>query len=172
MGRGKKQKAVKAKASEEEKRARAIKEGYRSGLEEAVAHDLDKRGVKYTYETVKVKYIIPESKHTYTPDFILDNGIIVETKGRFVTADRKKHLLIKSQHPELDIRFVFAYPNSKLDKDSKTTYAGWCQKHGFLFAKGSIPEAWVKERCLLEDEEEPEQVNPKRDDTKSSTNRK
>lgn len=148
MGRSKKQKASKSKSSDTEKRARAIREGYRSGLEEVVAADLDKKGVKYEYETMKIKYIIPASKHTYTPDFILDNGIIVETKGRFVTADRKKHLLVKSQHPELDIRFVFAYPNAKLDKDSKTTYASWCQKHGFLFAKGLIPEAWLKERGI------------------------
>ena len=32
---------------------------------------------------------------TYTPDFVLPNGVIIETKGRFVAADRRKHLEIK-----------------------------------------------------------------------------
>ena len=72
----------------------AIKYGYRSGLEKSVAADLKEREVAYEYETVKLPYEVKETR-TYTPDFILPNGIIVETKGRFTTADRKKHLLIK-----------------------------------------------------------------------------
>lgn len=83
---------------------------------------------------------------TYTPDFVLANGIIVETKGRFITSDRQKHLMIKEQHPDLDIRFVFSNPNSKLYKGSKTTYADWCDKHGFKWAKEEIPLEWIKER--------------------------
>ena len=31
---------------------------------------------------------------TYTIDFTLPNGILVETKGRWVAEDRKKHLLM------------------------------------------------------------------------------
>ena len=33
-------------------------------------------------------------------------------------ADRKKHLLIKEQHPELDIRFVFSRAGNKLSSKS------------------------------------------------------
>ena len=58
---------------------------------------------------------------TYTPDFELPNGIIIESKGRFVAADRKKHLLVQKQHPELDIRFVFSNSKAKISKGSKTT---------------------------------------------------
>lgn len=120
----------------------AIKHGYRSGLEERVSEELDKSGVKYEYETQKIKYRVEEDR-TYTPDFILPNGIIVETKGRFTTADRKKHLLIKKQHPKLDIRFVFQNSRAKLYKGAKSTYAQWCDKQGFMYADKSIPEEWL-----------------------------
>jgi len=82
------------------------------------------------------------------PDFKLPNGIIVETKGRFVLADRKKHKLIKEQHPELDIRFVFSNSNTKISKKSKTTYGAWCEKLGILYADKTIPEEWLKETVV------------------------
>ena len=124
-------------------RQQAIKHGWRSGLEERVAKELNEAGVGYEYESVKVKYDVHETR-TYTPDFILKKGyIIVETKGRFTTADRKKHLLIKKQHPKLDIRFVFQNSKAKLYKGAKSTYADWCDKHGFMYADKSIPEEWL-----------------------------
>ena len=76
---------------------------------------------------------------------MLPNGIIVETKGRFTPADRQKHLLVQKQFPELDIRFVFSNPNQKINKGSKTSYAMWCEKNGFLYAKGLIPKEWLME---------------------------
>jgi len=128
------------------KRANALKAGWRSGLEEDVAKALTAAGVPFTYEEVKVKYIKPASEHIYTPDFVLDNGIIVETKGRFVMADRQKHVLVKRQQPHLDIRFVFANSKQKLYKGSRTTYGQWCEKNGFLYADKVIPEHWINER--------------------------
>ena len=89
--------------------------------------------------------MIPASNHTYTPDFQLPNGIIIETKGRFVASDRKKHLLVKKQHPELDIRFIFQNAKGRINKGSKTTYADWCVKNGFLYADKEIPYEWFKE---------------------------
>jgi len=128
------------------KRANALKHGWRSGLEEDVAKALTEAGVPFTYEETKIKYIKPASEHQYTPDFVLDNGIIVETKGRFLIADRKKHMLIKRQQPQLDIRFVFSNSNQKLAKGSRTTYAAWCVKNDFLYADKVIPEHWINER--------------------------
>ena len=119
----------------------AIKHGWRSGLEERVSKELDEAGIKYEYETQKIKYRVEEDR-TYTPDFILPNGVIVETKGRFTTADRKKHLLIKKQHPTLDIRFVFQNSRAKLYKGAKSTYAQWCENKGFVYADKSIPKEW------------------------------
>ena len=128
------------------KRAVALKHGFRSGLEEDVAKMLTEAGIPFTYEETKIKYIKPASEHQYTPDFVLDNGIIVETKGRFLIADRKKHMLIKRQQPHLDIRFVFSNSKQKLNKGSYTTYAQWCVKNGFMYADKTIPEDWLKER--------------------------
>jgi len=90
------------------------------------------------------KYEVNEVR-TYTPDFELPNGIIIESKGRFVAADRKKHLLVQRQFPELDIRFVFSNSKGKISKGSKTSYADWCDKHGYIYADKLIPEEWIKE---------------------------
>ena len=126
------------------KRQAAVKHGYRSGLEEDVDKTLTERDIDGEYEQHTINYTIPESKHVYTPDFRLPNGIFVETKGRFVMEDRKKHVLIKSQHPDLDIRFVFQNSRGKIRKGSKTTYADWCDKHGFIYADKNIPDDWLK----------------------------
>ena len=123
----------------------ANKYGFRSGLEERIAEQLDKAGVEYTYEKVKLKYIKPASQHVYTPDFVLANGIIVETKGRFLMADRQKHILVKRHNPTLDIRFVFSNSNARISKTSRTTYAQWCIKNGFLYADKTIPKEWLDE---------------------------
>ena len=104
-------------------------------------------GQPVPYETTTITYEKPARKSRYTPDFILPNGIIVETKGRFVTADRQKHLAIKAQHPKLDIRFVFSDPNTRISKTSATTYAAWCEAKGFKYAKGSVPAEWLKEQA-------------------------
>ena len=126
-----------------------LKHGWRSGLERAVAINLFDKGISYSYEQHKLTYTVPERQATYTPDFYVTTRtgklIIVETKGRFVTADRQKMLLVKEQHPELDIRLVFSNPNSRISKKSKTTYAAWCNKHGFQWAAKDIPEDWLNE---------------------------
>lgn len=124
-----------------------LKYGFRSGLEEKVADYLTSKGVGFSFETLKVPYVKPETKHIYTPDFILDNGIIIETKGRWLLDDRKKHLLIRKQHPNLDIRILFQNANAKISKGSKTSYANFCEKHGIPYAHRAIPEAWLKEKA-------------------------
>lgn len=123
----------------------AMKHGYRSGLEERIAEQLDKLGVEYQYEEVKLKYIKPASEHIYTPDFVLPNGIIVETKGRFLMADRQKHILVRKHNPTLDIRFVFSNSNARISKTSRTTYAAWCLKNNFKYADKEIPQEWLDE---------------------------
>ena len=124
--------------------SRGIKHGYRSGLEDRISEQLKSLKVPFKYEEFKIKYEVNEVR-TYTPDFELPNGIIIESKGRFVAADRKKHLLVKKQHPDLDIRFVFSNSNAKISKGSKTTLGMWCDKHGYVYADKLIPEEWIKE---------------------------
>ena len=128
------------------RRQAARLKGYRSGLEEDIDNSLKNVGVDGQYEQHKIKYIEPATERKYTPDFRLPSGVFVETKGRFVAADRKKHLLIKDQYPNIDIRFVFQNANNKLSKKSKTTYADWCNKHGFVFAEKQIPKEWLSHK--------------------------
>ncbi len=118
--------------------------GYRSGLEKTVEEDLKQLNIDVKYESIKIEWE-DLCYRKYAPDFLLPNGIIVETKGLFTAADRRKHLLVQKQHPELDIRFVFSSSKRRLSKVSKTTYAGWCEKYNFLYADKKIPEDWIKE---------------------------
>ncbi len=131
-----------------------LKYGFRSGLEESIAAILKTTGVSFSFEEERIEYVKPERKSKYTPDFVITTRpdgtprtkpLIVETKGRFMTADRQKHLLVKRQHPDLDIRFVFNNPKAKISKASKTTYASWCEKHGFRYAKEDVPTSWLEE---------------------------
>ena len=123
----------------------ALKHGYRSGLEHKISIYLKEKKCEYSYESIKIEWE-DLAYRTYTPDFILNNGIIIETKGRFLAIDRRKHLAIKKQHPKLDIRFVFTNSNYRLYKGSKSTYAMWCNRYGFRYYDRIIPEDWLKEK--------------------------
>lgn len=105
-------------------RKRAI--SYRSKLEADLASGV-LRGV--AYEAVRLPYELPTAR--YTPDFILPNGIALEAKGVFTGKDRTKSLLVREQHPGLELRFIFMTPYKVLSPASLTTYAIWCDKHGF-----------------------------------------
>ena len=61
-----------------------LKYGFRSGLEIAISKELDLNKVKYEFETIKLKYTVPEKVHTYTPDFYLkeNNGILKSNFSR------------------------------------------------------------------------------------------
>ena len=130
---------------------------YRSGLEDKNAEYLKAMGTKFSYETLKLKYTEPASDHTYTPDFLITTKsgktIIIETKGIWAFKDRLKHLLVREQHPELDIRFVFTRSKSKISKASKTTYANICDGLGrgkfkgmkWIYADKLIPAEWLQE---------------------------
>tara|TARA_R100000742_G_C4264978_1_gene82941 strand:+ start:167 stop:604 length:438 start_codon:yes stop_codon:yes gene_type:complete len=124
---------------------RHFKGRYRSGLEKNVAEFLKTKQKKVRYEKLKIEWEDLRYR-TYTPDFTLDNGIIIETKGVFDSEDRRKHLQVQKQHPELDIRFVFTNLYAKLYKGSKTTYAQWCEKNNFLASHRIIPKEWLTEK--------------------------
>lgn len=124
---------------------RGLKEGYRSGLEELVAAQLAAAGIVFEYEAVRLGFTPPTKRKTYKPDFILPNGIVIETKGRFVTADRQKHRALKEEHPNLDIRFVFSRSRQFISKKSTTSYGDWCNRYQFLYADRLIPTEWLQE---------------------------
>jgi hypothetical protein len=127
---------------------------YRSGLEADQGLILDSQGAQYGYENLTIHYLDKPKKRTYKPDFIFKkfNGdyLIIETKGWWETEDRQKHVAIKEQYPDLDIRFVFTNPRNKIRKGSKTSYADFCDKHGWMYAAKRIPEEWLEECDLAE----------------------
>jgi hypothetical protein len=115
---------------------------YRSRLEERIARWLEVNGYSFEYETLKLDYTV---KAVYTPDFILPNGVVLEAKGYFKPEDRRKMLAVKKQHPEVDIRLVFQAPHNTITKESKTTYAQWAEKNGFLWAPyHKLPMEWFE----------------------------
>lgn len=129
---------------------------YRSEIEKDIARQLRLRKVKFTYEKVKIPYT-KITHHHYIPDFIIKTKsgkeIVIEVKGIWVFTDRLKHLLIKRQHPELDVRFVFSNSKNKIRKGSSTTYADICNGEGrgmfkgvtWKYADKRIPKEWLDE---------------------------
>ena len=102
---------------------------FRSKFEQNVFKKISSSAV---YEPEKWEYNIPASKHSYTVDLFLPNcNVYVELKGVLDLQTRKKMVLIRDQHPEKRIVFVFQNENNKIAKNSKTTYRMWAEKNGF-----------------------------------------
>ena len=130
----------------------------RSKFERRIAKELDDAGCDYTYETYSYEYDEPLRKNLarcadcdgtnllrtgwYTPDFFLDNGTIIETKGRFTASDRRKMVAIKEHH-DIDIKMLFMRDN-RIHKNSSTFYSDWCMTNGYDFAIGHVPKEWMK----------------------------
>jgi len=127
-----------------------LKSKYRSKLEERIAKQLEAAGVKFTYETEKIGYVVPARNAKYTPDFPVVAGekkILIEAKGYFRTAaERQKLILVKTQYPEIDLRLVFQKANNPIYKGSPTSNKAWAEAHGIPWADGGIiPDDWLKE---------------------------
>ena len=136
----------------------ALSRRYRSGLEEKLAKQLDEAGVEYEYESTKIPYTVPAREAKYIPDFpIPGTNILIEAKGHWgggrfggikqaSAEQRQKMLLLKEQHPHLDIRVVYERASTKIYPGSPTTNAQWAETHGFMWAdKGTVPESWLTE---------------------------
>tara|TARA_R100000742_G_C4278258_1_gene100863 strand:+ start:1554 stop:2036 length:483 start_codon:yes stop_codon:yes gene_type:complete len=119
---------------------------YRSIFEKTVCSRLEDNKVQFEYESLVIPYVVPELRKTYTPDIVLSNGIIIELKGQLTREDRAKHLLIKKQRPDLDIRFLLQNCKNKLYKTSKTTYGDWLTNNNFIWAERFVPVEWIDER--------------------------
>ncbi|SCX36002.1 endonuclease I [Agrobacterium rosae] len=103
---------------------------YRNNFEKKVAAQL---GPTYNYESRRLPYTI--TCH-YLPDFIDEaNRSIVEAKGLFTSADRRKHKAIKHQYPDWSVCIVFQNPDKKLSKTSNTSYSDWCDRQGIAWRK-------------------------------------
>ena len=115
---------------------------YKSQFEVKIDRELRLQGVDFEYETVELAYM-----SVYKPDFILPNGIIIEAKGYFKKLDRAKMIKVKRNNPRCDIRFVFQRADNVVTgSKTRMTYGQWATKHGFPWASGTIPKAWIDEK--------------------------
>jgi hypothetical protein len=116
-------------------------DGFRSGFEGQVAKQLTASGNQWSYESQSFDLLIPRS---YTPDFFLDNGVVLEVKGYFDAEDRRLIKLFREQHPDVDLRMVLQKPHQKLTKTGRMTYATWCERYSVPWCEGSlIPKSWL-----------------------------
>ena len=154
--------------------------GYASGFEARTADQLEKdeRAYEYESETCEFEYhktisrgavldedgekvVIGSEKwkvvqwHTYTCDFCIKTSkgenLFIETKGYFKPQDRAKHVLVRKQHPEADIRIIFTQDGKV---SVKTRYSQWCEKNNIKYhivtpsnlKEGNIiPQGWLEE---------------------------
>lgn len=129
----------------------------RSGLERQHYEELKASGIEFKYEPIKIEYRRRVSKGVckkcgetevyqrkiYIPDWVLENGIHIESKGRLTSQDRAKLMAVKDQHPTIDLRIVFG-ANNKIHKAKAKRYAEWASEHGFKFGIKVIPQSWMK----------------------------
>lgn len=138
---------------------RNLKSGRRSKFEDRIAQELTDVGMSFTYESYSYEYDEPLRKNLarcadcgskqllrtgwYTPDFFLANGVIIETKGRFTAADRRKMVAIQEEHPDLGIKLLFMRDN-KIHKNSTTKYSDWAEAHGYDYSINEVKPEWLK----------------------------
>lgn len=134
---------------------------YASKFEERIARELEGANVQFAYERYSYEYDEPLRKNRarcadcdstnllrtgwYTPDFFLESGVIIETKGRFTAADRRKMQAVKADHPDLNLVMLFMRDN-KIHRNSKTFYSDWCMENGYDYAIGHPKEEWLHEK--------------------------
>lgn len=140
-------------------RRKILPSGRRSKFEDKIAEIFDDNEVEYEYETIQLQYEEPIRRQNatcgecgskdlrrtgwYTPDFVLQGGgLIVETKGRFTAADRRKMLAVREAHPEERIVMLFMRDN-KIHKNSSTHYSDWCMQNNIEYAVGQPLQEWM-----------------------------
>lgn len=129
----------------------------RSKYETKIANYLKSLGVSFQYEAESWEYQTKLRRNriecgecgspdilvtrTYTPDFFLDNGVIIEAKGRFTPEHRR----IAQDFPEVKIIFM---SDNFLRKGSKTRYSDWCEKNAIDYHvsyNGYVPDRWIND---------------------------
>lgn len=137
----------------------------RSKFERRLAKKLDDMGVRYKYEEFSYEFDEPVKQRKarcldcdstnlvrsawYTPDFFIYGAggklvSVIEAKGRFTAADRRKMVAVREFHPELvdKLHMVFMRDN-KIHKNSTTTYSMWCEDNGFDYAIDEFKKEWL-----------------------------
>jgi len=134
----------------------------RSKFETLVAASLKRHRVAFEYEPFNVKYSSNvagasckscgsknvRKNRNYRPDFVLGNGIYLESKGKLTSPDRSKIIAILETSDVItrdNYRLLFMRDNT-LSKTSETRYSEWATKHGIIFhvsSTGEVPKNWT-----------------------------
>jgi hypothetical protein len=124
---------------------------YRSKLEVSVVKQLLKKRKElstfdFKYECETIPYVQPEKQRTYLPDFKIvrkDGSVLyIEVKGVLDLDTQMKMRLVKLCNPTINIAFLFQKDNL-IRKGGKMRYSDWCEKYGFGWAIGDVPERWL-----------------------------
>lgn len=137
----------------------------RSNFEKAVALYLKRHRVSFDYEPYNVGYYSRiasgscatcgskdvHKRRNYRPDFVLANGIYLESKGRLTSAERTKilEILNTSQLITRDNYRLLFMGDKRINKNSDTRYSDWAAKNGIVFhvsPKGEVPKQWLKKK--------------------------
>ena len=113
---------------------------YRSYLEQRI-HEKHPNWL-YEPKDLKVEYVTP---HKYQVDFVdpEEPNIYYEAKGYFRPGEARKYVMIKEQHPDIEIIFIFQQPRNRMSgakrrKDGTTMTMGeWADKRGFRWIKAT-----------------------------------
>jgi hypothetical protein len=127
--------------------------GMKSMLEVEMAAEMDRLKMKWKYEPIKLEYhkcpnwcreCLVKTQH-YEPDFVLENGTCIETKGKMTLDTRKKMVAVKACHPDVRIIMVFGYANNKLSaRPNSTRYWQWCEAEGYEWTDKEIRKEWAE----------------------------
>lgn len=110
---------------------------HKSNFEDQFVEVLTEAKLPVDYEPDRFEY---KQVRYYKPDWKIADNVYVETKGLLTAADRGKLIRVLEQNPGLTVIMVFQNPYKKLNKRSKTTYAGWCDKNNIPWCTASAGE--------------------------------
>lgn len=129
-------------------------DGKRGGFEPQIEKIFNSMQAEYkfdlSYEEDTFEVNIP---YKYKPDFKLSfpdgRQLVVECKGYFDEADRRKVLSFRATYPEIEYAIVFER-NNPVRKNAKMRYMDWAEKHDIKAAVGEVPDEWMRPGDYLE----------------------
>lgn len=93
---------------------------------------------KILVEMLSILSKMRERLDAHVPTYDSGNEYIMSIAGRFVTESRQIALLWKEAFPDRKLVIVFGFPRRTINKQSKTTYAGWCERHQIEWREAAI----------------------------------
>ena len=134
---------------------------YRSNYEDKIAKWMEDNDINFSYEAYSYQYEGPVRRNRsrcsecgstalvydgwYTPDFFVGDSIIIEAKGRFTAADRRKIKAVRADIPELADKLVMMFmTDNKLNRNAKKRYSDWCEDEGIDYVVGTeLKKEWL-----------------------------